>query len=238
MEREGEGTENPRKTIKTGRRRWGKREGGQRRGENVSARQLERRDGHVCPCRHCSQQKSRPPDSLLPPSSSLRTTRRFGKTTRCRYAPPLPPPPSSCWFPITAWLLLQDWLKPYAVFCLLRDIFGTSEHWRWGKLAAADWEDINRLAAPGTEHHQYILFTYYLQFHLHSQASLPPPSSNSPSGQALPPRSIPKSSVLFHVCCGMIRYIPSPPASAAPGRIAVLCPKWCGPEGRPPHRSR
>lgn len=23
-----------------------------------------------------------------------------------------------------------DWLKPYAVFCYLKDLFGTAEHWR------------------------------------------------------------------------------------------------------------
>ena len=27
------------------------------------------------------------------------------------------------------------WVRPYAVFCVLRDLFGTSEHWRWGALS-------------------------------------------------------------------------------------------------------
>ena len=27
-----------------------------------------------------------------------------------------------------------EWLRPYAVFCFLRDLFGTAEHWRWGAL--------------------------------------------------------------------------------------------------------
>lgn len=26
----------------------------------------------------------------------------------------------------------EHWLKPYAVFCFLRDLFGTSKHWKWG----------------------------------------------------------------------------------------------------------
>lgn len=28
-----------------------------------------------------------------------------------------------------------EWLQPYAVFCLLRRLFGTGEHWRWGALS-------------------------------------------------------------------------------------------------------
>ena len=26
----------------------------------------------------------------------------------------------------------HEWLRPYAAFCVLRDLFGTAEHWRWG----------------------------------------------------------------------------------------------------------
>jgi 4-alpha-glucanotransferase len=28
-----------------------------------------------------------------------------------------------------------EWLQPYAVFCMLRRVFGTGEHWRWGALS-------------------------------------------------------------------------------------------------------
>ena len=31
----------------------------------------------------------------------------------------------------------QEWLKPYAVFCALAEIFQTTEHWLWGHLASA-----------------------------------------------------------------------------------------------------
>lgn len=27
---------------------------------------------------------------------------------------------------------LQDWLRPYAAFCFLRDLFGTADHSQWG----------------------------------------------------------------------------------------------------------
>lgn len=29
----------------------------------------------------------------------------------------------------------EDWLRPYAVFSFLRDLFGTAQHWRWGALS-------------------------------------------------------------------------------------------------------
>lgn len=30
---------------------------------------------------------------------------------------------------------LQDWLRPYAAFCFLRDLFGTADHSQWGLFA-------------------------------------------------------------------------------------------------------
>lgn len=29
----------------------------------------------------------------------------------------------------------KNWLEPYALFCVLRKLFGTTEHWRWGTLS-------------------------------------------------------------------------------------------------------
>eukprot|EP00958_Prasinococcus_capsulatus_P011964 scaffold1190_cov393-Prasinococcus_capsulatus_cf.AAC.30 len=63
----------------------------------------------------------------------------------------------------------SSWLKAYAVFCFLRDLFGTAEHWHWGKLSKPSQEDIDRLADEGTEYYGTILFHYYLQYHLHLQ---------------------------------------------------------------------
>lgn len=31
--------------------------------------------------------------------------------------------------------LVQDWLKPYAAFCFLRDFFETSDHSQWGSFS-------------------------------------------------------------------------------------------------------
>ena len=39
-----------------------------------------------------------------------------------------------------------EWLRPYAVFCFLRDLFGTAEHWRWGTLAQPTTEVRSRAA--------------------------------------------------------------------------------------------
>lgn len=60
--------------------------------------------------------------------------------------------PGIDWF----WCLLQSdsfqeffegnssWLKPYAVFCFLRDLFGTAEHWKWGKFSRPDEDEVER----------------------------------------------------------------------------------------------
>jgi len=63
----------------------------------------------------------------------------------------------------------KGWLQPYAAFCFLRDLFGTSEHWTWGRLAHPDTDTLERLTAPGTEYHASIQFSYYLQYNLHLQ---------------------------------------------------------------------
>ena len=65
------------------------------------------------------------------------------------------------------------WLRPYAVFCFLKDIFGTAEHWTWGAMARADATSIERLASPDAPHgaHNHMAFTAYVQWHLHRQLS-------------------------------------------------------------------
>lgn len=61
------------------------------------------------------------------------------------------------------------WLRPYAAFLALRDIFGTAEHWRWGALATPTPADINRLTSPAAAHYRAVAFTFFLQYHLHLQ---------------------------------------------------------------------
>jgi len=69
-----------------------------------------------------------------------------------------------------AWLEQNaDWLKPYALFCHLKQLFGTAEHWQWGLLANPTEETLARLTGDGAPHHRQLLFTYWLQYHLHCQ---------------------------------------------------------------------
>eukprot|EP00250_Pteridium_aquilinum_P019655 c24516_g1_i1 orf=158-3133(+) len=65
----------------------------------------------------------------------------------------------------------QDWLKPYAAFCYLRDFFGTSDHSQWGVYSKFSQEKLEKLVAPTTDHFGSIAFNYYLQYHLHLQLS-------------------------------------------------------------------
>ncbi|KAK9857162.1 hypothetical protein WJX84_012023 [Apatococcus fuscideae] len=63
----------------------------------------------------------------------------------------------------------KNWLEPYALFCVLRKLFGTTEHWQWGTLSTPTPEMVERLTCPSQEHYTSLQFTYYLQYHLHKQ---------------------------------------------------------------------
>tara|TARA_B110000977_G_scaffold198716_1_gene284204 strand:+ start:6638 stop:10045 length:3408 start_codon:yes stop_codon:yes gene_type:complete len=74
---------------------------------------------------------------------------------------------------------MEGWLKPYAVFSALRELFGTAEHWRWGVLSAENaFDTVQRLSSglgPGSEQscsgsiYDAVVLSYYVQFHLDSQ---------------------------------------------------------------------
>ena len=61
------------------------------------------------------------------------------------------------------------WLRPYAAFCYLRDLFGSAEHTQWGLLGTAAPELIERLTSADAPHFEAIEFTFYVQWHLHLQ---------------------------------------------------------------------
>jgi 4-alpha-glucanotransferase len=64
----------------------------------------------------------------------------------------------------------QEWLKPYAVFRVLADVFGTAQHWRWGTMGAGDAAAVvSRLSAPDSHLFPAVAAHYYVQFHLHHQ---------------------------------------------------------------------
>ena len=60
----------------------------------------------------------------------------------------------------------QDWLTPYAAFCVLRDRFGTAEFSQWGEYAVYDPDKIAEFVAKNTS---YINQVYYVQYNLDRQ---------------------------------------------------------------------
>ena len=60
----------------------------------------------------------------------------------------------------------EEWLRPYAAFCTLRDMFGTPEMDKWGEYATYTPEKVDRLFK---EKKQEMLFVYFVQYHLDKQ---------------------------------------------------------------------
>lgn len=65
----------------------------------------------------------------------------------------------------------EEWLKPYAAFCFLRDFFGTSDHSQWGCFSQFSREKLEKLISEEAPHCTIICFHYYIQYHLHLQLS-------------------------------------------------------------------
>ncbi|XP_057249169.1 4-alpha-glucanotransferase DPE2 isoform X2 [Beta vulgaris subsp. vulgaris] len=65
----------------------------------------------------------------------------------------------------------EEWLKPYAAFCFLRDFFDTSNHSQWGRFSHFSEEKLEKLVSEDSPHYSIICFHYYIQYHLHVQLS-------------------------------------------------------------------
>ena len=63
----------------------------------------------------------------------------------------------------------EYWLKPYAVFCCLRDKFGTSDYSRWNDFAHYDEKKIEPLTKPSHAWFDEIAANWFIQYHLHLQ---------------------------------------------------------------------
>jgi 4-alpha-glucanotransferase len=63
----------------------------------------------------------------------------------------------------------QHWLKPYALFCTLRDRFGTADYSKWPKHRHCTEAEIEKLTAPRSEYYDSVAFHFFVQFHLHTQ---------------------------------------------------------------------
>ncbi len=63
----------------------------------------------------------------------------------------------------------EYWLKPYAVFCYLRDIFGTADFSKWKDFARYDKGVVNVLCSEYNRHYKEIAIHLFLQYHLDKQ---------------------------------------------------------------------
>ncbi|MFM9907791.1 MAG: 4-alpha-glucanotransferase [Chitinophagaceae bacterium] len=61
------------------------------------------------------------------------------------------------------------WLVPYAAFCYLRDRNGTSDFKKWKVYSTYNKSSIEKYVSPKAKHYHEILFSYFLQYHLHLQ---------------------------------------------------------------------
>ena len=62
----------------------------------------------------------------------------------------------------------KEWLEPYAVFCCLRDSFGTAEFAKWKTYAKYSASKVEKYCA---EHREDVDFHCFVQFHLDRQLS-------------------------------------------------------------------
>lgn len=61
------------------------------------------------------------------------------------------------------------WLKPYAVFCVLRDRFGTSEFSKWEEYAVFNQAKIDAFTSTVSPDYNEVALNYFVQYHLHLQ---------------------------------------------------------------------
>lgn len=60
----------------------------------------------------------------------------------------------------------EEWLKPYAAFCMLRDRYGTSDFRTWERFACFDAKLVEEICV---ENFRSVSLIYFTQYHLHCQ---------------------------------------------------------------------
>lgn len=63
----------------------------------------------------------------------------------------------------------QKWLKPYAAFAYLRDLYNTADFRMWGKYSNYSTALIDELCDPKANHFDDIAIHYFIQYHAHLQ---------------------------------------------------------------------
>jgi 4-alpha-glucanotransferase len=63
----------------------------------------------------------------------------------------------------------EEWLKPYAAFCHLRDKFNTCNYYQWPGYETFNPDILTELCSPTYQHYNEIEFYYFIQFHADKQ---------------------------------------------------------------------
>lgn len=63
----------------------------------------------------------------------------------------------------------EEWLRPYAAFCYLRDLYGTPDFNQWPAYSTYQADKVAQLCTSGHKAYPQIAFYYYLQYLLHVQ---------------------------------------------------------------------
>ena len=63
----------------------------------------------------------------------------------------------------------KTWLRPYALFCHLRDKYGTSDFNKWDKYTVYPEQKISNLTSARSDIYPEITFWYFVQYHLDKQ---------------------------------------------------------------------
>ncbi len=63
----------------------------------------------------------------------------------------------------------KHWLSPYAMFCVLRDRYHTSDFASWPKYTRFSQADLDAFCAPNAPDYPLVCFWYYVQYLLHTQ---------------------------------------------------------------------
>lgn len=62
-----------------------------------------------------------------------------------------------------------EWLKPYAVFSHLRDLYNTPDFSQWKIASVFDRAEIEQMCMPEDEHYQHIAIHFFIQYNAHLQ---------------------------------------------------------------------
>jgi len=61
------------------------------------------------------------------------------------------------------------WLKPYAAFSYLRDLFNTPNFEKWGQYSEFTEDLVEKITSSDSDHFDDIAIHYFIQYHLHKQ---------------------------------------------------------------------